>query len=251
MKDGNYLNIPKPERRRFIYRIISVERLLELFETKQNVLVKPSKWNDPFENFILRSRVRLPTGEYARFEFHDKFYGQCWTLHRASDAMWQIYSPQSDAVRIRTTIGRLANSLWVALEKWAHIQAFIGKVRYLPDKKLISFAKNMFRDIDIPQSAHFAQTLLVKRPAFKHEREVRLIHFQHDDTKSRDDIYRYDVNPHELIDQIMIDPRMPVQDANDLKKKIRSSTGFKGEIKRSLLYAPPPELVLSFGKPKI
>ena len=42
MKDGNYLNIPKPERKRFTYRIISVERLLELFETKQNVLVKPT-----------------------------------------------------------------------------------------------------------------------------------------------------------------------------------------------------------------
>jgi hypothetical protein len=37
----------------------------------------------------------------------------------------------------------------------------------------------------------------------------------------------------------MIDPRLPKTEAKHLKSEIRARTGFQGEIKRSLLYAPP------------
>src|SRR6266508_1510223 len=50
-----------------------------------------------------------------------------------------------------------------------------------------------------------------------------------------------------VIDQIMIDPRMAERDVNALRSKIRSETSFKGPIKRSLLYAAPPDMILPFG----
>ncbi len=247
MDDRNYLNAPVSLRDQPIYRIVSVERLFELFEKRQNVLVKPKKWQDPFENFIMRSQFRLRTGELATLAFRDHFYGQCWTLHRASDAMWRIYSPRADAVRIRTTICKLAESLAQTCGEWAHTEAFVGRVRYLPSKVLKIYAINVFDGVDAPSSRMFAETLLVKRPAFAHEREVRLLFHLHDDIRARDDLYAYPIDPDGLIDQIMIDPRMAERDVNALRSKIRSETSFKGPIKRSLLYAAPPDMILPFG----
>jgi hypothetical protein len=248
MNDQNYLNISQSSRGSFIYRIISVPHLFALFEKKQNILVKPKKWEDPFENFILGSKVRLQTGEVATLAFRDQIYGQCWTLHSASDAMWRIYSPNANAVRLRTTIRKLAESLSRTCGEWDHVEAFIGKVEYLPNRRLIQYANSVFKGGAAALSSRlFAQTLLVKRPAFKHEREVRLLFFARDKASASDDLYPYACDPNTLIDQIMIDPRISERDANALRDKIQTKTLFSGPIKRSLLYAAPPEMVLKFG----
>lgn len=87
-----------------------------------------------------------------------------------------------------------------------------------------------------------AETLLVKRMAFEHEKEIRLIYFENQ--RSQSDLYFYPFDPHEMIDQIMIDPRMTEGDADALKAEIQSRTFFKGTILRSLLYAPPKGFIL-------
>ena len=83
------------------------------------------------------------------------------------------------------------------------------------------------------------ESLLVKRPAFNHEREVRLLYFEIDDTLATRDVCSYEVDSHTLISQIMVDPRLTDREVAELKEEIRDTTGFKGKIKRSLLYAPP------------
>lgn len=246
MDDNNYVDIPLSLRQAFVYRIIPVPRLFELFETKQNILVKPKLWEDPFENFILQSAVRLPTGQLATLHARDQVYGQCWTLHSTSDAMWRIYSKDHQAVRIRTSIGKLVESLGRACGHLSYFEAFIGKVKYLPNKRLIQFAKGAFQTPTLPYSRMYAQTLLVKRPAFKHEREVRLLYFCSDPGQISKDIYSYPVDPHALVDQIMIDPRLKEDAANFLRDQIRAKTRFTGPIKRSLLYAMPPDLTIPF-----
>src|SRR5712692_2119511 len=52
---NNYLGIPAWQRDAFVYRIVKTERLLRFLRTGENVLVKPALWEDPFENFILKS----------------------------------------------------------------------------------------------------------------------------------------------------------------------------------------------------
>jgi hypothetical protein len=223
----NYIDIAASELDGFIYRIVRVPRLLELFNKKQNVLVRPNKWDDPFENFILRSQ---------------QVYGQCWTRQRASDAMWRIYSRDSKAVRIRSTVRRLAESLHQTRGKWANFEVFIGRVQYLQKRKLMVFALNVVQKTTASPAAMLAKTLLVKRPAFKHEREIRLLFVPHGRDASKQK-FRYHIDPDVLIDQIMLDPRMHVQEADALKQRIKATTGFRGEIKRSLLYAPPPDFL--------
>ena len=63
LNENNYINIDLTVKDQYIYRIISVDRLHELFSNNQNSLVSPKKWEDPFENFILKSKARLPDGD--------------------------------------------------------------------------------------------------------------------------------------------------------------------------------------------
>jgi hypothetical protein len=98
---NNYLNLKTADLDKPVYRIVTFERFRQLFQEKQNTLVSPVLWDDPFENFILRCPVQLVTGELASVDFHDQYFGQCWTLKSASDAMWRIYSQDKRGIRMR------------------------------------------------------------------------------------------------------------------------------------------------------
>lgn len=232
------INIDDTELDKPIYRIISLERLLELFVTGTNTLVKPALWEDVFENFILRSPVRLRNGEIVNYNYYDRMYGQCWTLHKASDAMWRIYSSNKNGLRARTTIRKLAESLIAAQRSLPEIRCCVGKVKYRSDKALMNIANATFDDSGIGIDEIF-RSLLVKRTAFIHEKEVRALSQELDDNAFSCDLYRYPVDPHYFIDQIMIDPRRSYKEFKTIEEIIRKTTGFKGEIKRSLLYTLP------------
>lgn len=238
-----YLNFEADAKDRFVYRITSVERLKELFSSRSNTLVKPKLWDDPFENFILRSKVRLKSGEMIKYNYHESVYGQCWTFHKESDAMWRIYAPGKDGVRLRSTITALALQFESAHPEHTDGRCCVGRVRYLSPRRMKRVAESTFDDYGIGVSNLF-ESLLVKRPAFAHERELRLIYFELDDSKPGEDTYSYAVDPHAMVNEIMLDPRLPL-DAVKLKKaEIRSATGFRGPIKRSFLYSPPQEGIL-------
>lgn len=238
------LNLQEADLGRRIYRVIPLERLLGLFVSRSNVLVKPALWEDVFENFILKSPVRLASGEVIKYNFHDRMYGQCWTLQAASDAMWRIYSPDGTGVRIRTTVKKLLEGL-LAFNSGALSCASccIGKVEYLSEMALMRIANTTFDDSGIGVTELF-RSLLVKRRPFRHEAEVRLLYEELGDDAFSEDTYHYDVDPHQLIDQIMIDPRRSYAEFRVLEEVIRESTGYEGEIKRSLLYTLPKEITL-------
>lgn len=233
MRNALFLNEKNLDRS--VYRIISEARLFELFDKQKNVLVRPSMWDDPFENFILNSTVRTSDGELGDFGFRNDLFGQCWTFQKASDAMWRIYSSEKRGVRIRSTPRKLLASLSAELGDCATSQAFVGKVRYLPDAKLRQFARDIFRGG--LNAENVVSTLLVKRPAFEHEREIRLAYF--DSAHSTSDLYAYRIDAHQLIDQMMTDPRLTADDTRKFHDLIRSKTNFRGRMLRSMLYAPP------------
>lgn len=221
-----------------IYRVFPRDRFFQLFEEGKNALVWPTKWEDPFENFILRSPVRNSSGEVGEFGFHKDVYGQCWTLHKASDAMWRIYSPDKDAVRLRTTVGRLLDSLRAANKGKENDRCFIGKVGYATEAELEIFARTVFKNELTAEAV--ARSLLTKRKAFVHEKEVRIIYFEGNPIEHENGVYKHPLEPHAVFDQIMIDPRMSYKDYTNFREEIVARTGFKeARIKRSLLYRPP------------
>lgn len=226
-----------------IYRVFPRHRFFELFDERKNALVWPTMWEDPFENFILRSPVQTAAGEKGEFAFHEDVYGQCWTLKKRSDAMWRIYSPDKDAVRVRTRVGRLIDSLCAANKGMENERCFIGKVEYPTDAKLKKFARNVFKDGLNAEAV--ARSLLKKRNAFEHEDEVRLIYFEGDNKTHVGGVYKYALDPHAVFDQIMIDPRMSYKDYVKFKNEIVKRTKIdEARIKRSLLYEPPDGFVV-------
>lgn len=238
------LNLTQSDLDRPVYRILSIERLVDLFTTGENVLVSPSKWEDTFENFILKSKVKLASGKIVDYNMHNSVFGQCWTLHKASDAMWRIYSPNKNGVRVKSTIRNLLQSIYKAHEPHSEARCCIGKVAYLNTKELTSRANNTFDESGISLDKLF-QSLLLKRLSFEHEKEVRLLFQSWSPNLIPDGVYKYKVDPHEIVSEIMIDPRMSYNEFQIVKRTVYSQTEFKGPIRRSLMYKLPRNLVVS------
>jgi hypothetical protein len=175
-------------------------------------------------------------------DYHKDFYGQCWTLNKASDAMWRIYSHDHRGIRIKSTVKKLVASLYNSGVYRPDMFCVIGKVEYLFEKRLLDFANGIYHDGKVTKENLF-RSLLVKRKAFEHENEVRLLYF--DEQKQGDGkLLRYVLDPHDLIDQIMIDPRISYSEFKEMKSEIQRKTGFIGDILRSLLYRAPEEIIL-------
>lgn len=226
-----------------IYRVFSFDRFEQLLVENKNVLVKPKRWDDPFENFILNSTGRLNDGREFQIGFRDNFYGQCWSLLSESDAMWRIYSPQKDGIKVKTTIRKLFLPLYYLegeyIQKFgteSNLSSFVGKVKYSRPKelvKMLSDKKRMSNKIFDQTGWGQASTFFFKRLAFKHEKEIRLIH--NIGTKSNNDIFKYDIIPNELFEEIVFDPRMSEEVYKEKIVRVRS-LGYEKRIRQSSLY---------------
>lgn len=233
----NFINLNSSEFDKPIFRVISLKRLYELFHNKENVLVSAKLWDDPFENYIMNSTGQLESGELFDIEFRNNFFRQCWTRTRESDAMWRIYSLDKRGVRIASTPRKLLQYLYNSAVEFLDLSSFIGKVKYYTTPKLEQLLEtNASSWILDPTGAGEAQTLLFKRTPFKHENEVRLIFNSYG--KHSGKLYKYKIDPFEMIDDIVFDPRMEYKDLAQEKRAIKD-LGFKKRIVKSILYHSP------------
>jgi hypothetical protein len=114
---------------------------------------------------------------------------------------------------------------------------FIGKVEYKKEKDPRAYLGG--GGLLSISPVRFARSLLLKRRAFKHESEVRLLHFGSAKDHDEKGLYRYAVDPHTMITQIMADPNRNRVDWLAHKQQIKAETGFAGKIERSKIYDPP------------
>lgn len=189
-----------------IYRIFSLERFFQVLHKKQLTLVKPYLWDDPFENVLLKSEFKTASNETVVFEAHDSVYGQCWTRHAESDAMWRIYSPHKSGVRLQTTPRKLLTTLQANIHEHPELCGFIGKVTYATNENHL---KELLQKINLTTTdgTGIAQSLLYKRKEFEHEQEIRLI-YSGPDGKCPNNIFNCSIEPNTLFDSIMFDPRI-------------------------------------------
>ena len=221
-----------------IYRFISENRFLDLFKDRSAALVSPSNWDDPLENYILLSPVETSSGVVGEFKLKNDLYGQCWTLDDSSASMWTRYAPKGDAVRIRTTVGKLIDSLFAANEDAASRRCFIGSVTYFTKPKLDQFAQTLFSDGSDP--IVYAKAFLVKLKDYREESEVRLIYIDEDQKKYQNGVFIYSLNPRDIVDEVVIDPQMSDGDYRQLRGKIINEIGLdEAIIEHSSLYQTP------------
>lgn len=220
-----------------IYRVLSIQRFKEMIATKTIALVRPSKWDDPFENFFLKCKVNIGGGQIGSLrQIQEKWYGQCWTTNSDSDAMWRIYSPCKDGVRISTTIGRLFSAIYDTNDKFAQLKYFIGVVEYKTRKEIEEFIRRTsFMDLALGgQADKFALTLCVKRPEFSHEKEVRLL-INDVEAENHGDVLSIAFDYEKLLVDVALDPRLEGPRFEGLRSEL-ISLGCSLPIAQSDLY---------------
>lgn len=234
----NFLNLTEKELDTPIYRIMKEEHVIRLFTEQRNVLSQIHNWKDKFENFQMALGGVLD-GERFEFTFKNDFVGQCWTRHALSEAMWGIYANDASKrfLRIKSTPRKLLTALAKAHPTMPQDTCFLGKVLYKTQKGLRSFLEDGGQ-MSI-STVGFANALLLKRRAFKHENEVRLLYFGKAEDCDDKGLYRYAVDPNDMVTQIMADPNRDRTNWVKDKARLKKETGFAGEIKRSKMYDPP------------
>lgn len=220
-----------------IYRVISIESFFEMIEEKRLVLVRPWKWEDPFEDLLSHTIVTNKAGDRIGFDVTRDFFGQCWTLKEESDGIWRNYASLTSGVRIQTTAKKLLEVIYDANDKMSKLSCFIGKVIYKTDseirKSINDIIDQMFTD---SSGKGIAKTLLIKREEFNYEEEVRLLFS--DKNKRNENIVSFTIDPLSLIDSVLFAPKTSAYLFTIFKQRL-ASYGFSQEkVAKSKLYEP-------------
>lgn len=213
-----------------LYRYMSLAQFLSIVENNKIFMNKVKSWEDPWEGPDDQIPVQL---ENEKIEQHDSFLtattvGQCWTYEKDSDAMWRIYSPDRQGIMIETNIesfGGVRNLREAVLAK----VIYYNRDNYIEKRNEISENK----------SYRYAGDMALKREAFKHENEVRLLVClqAYGDIKEalKTSSMSFDLNPLSFIKSITFDPRADDWYVNTMKLYC-ASKGFKCPIEKSSLY---------------
>jgi len=229
-----------------IYRVMHIESLLEILSQRKLCLRQPAKWDDPFENYILKKCKNL-----RKLHFPADIFGQCWTLHPETDAMWRIYSSDKNSVKVKTTVEKLFSQLFFSAEvgRYPYNSCFIGKVKYVGSDEIKNLDEQVVKIVSgngVSHNVPIAQTLLMKRIEFAHEAEVRLIFLDIEERKPEsenwtlpsmmnDAVFEFGINTKLLIEEIVLDPRMNEYTCAAYENFIRS-LGYEGPLFQSQLY---------------
>jgi hypothetical protein len=228
----NNSEIDKP-----IYKVLKFDYLIDMLENNRNTLINPSEWQelDPFENLFLNSKIEFKSGITLQSELGKSVFCQSWSYTKESDAIWRIYSPDKNSVKISSTPRKLFNSLF-SIENNIN-KVFIGKVKYLKSidlKKL--YHDNSKKWVLEENGIGNCKTLLYKRYPFKHENEVRLVYNTFENFNET--LLKYEINPNEIIDNVVFDPRINYSDFK-ARKNIIKDLGYNKSIIKSNLYKLP------------
>ncbi|PLX08660.1 MAG: hypothetical protein C0594_05995 [Marinilabiliales bacterium] len=239
-KRRNYLHFDDNELDLPIYRIFPFESLLEMLNTNNLTLVKTRMWEDPYENFLLKCNASMLNGTPVNLkDLQEQIFGQCWTLYPETDAFWRIYSYSKNGVRIKTTVRKLFDVIFDNSSYSTLTTSFIGKVQYDTVQNIGSLFSDPNYIGSIVQDTTgqgLVEAQLIKRIEFEHEKEIRLLYSV--DSSSPDiqnDIKHFSINPNNLIDDIMFDPRISSRYENIYRQTILS-LGFRNPILKSQLY---------------
>jgi hypothetical protein len=226
------INLDQP-----IYKFIQLRYFLEAIEKQQLHFKDVSKWDDtwelPYRRFDLSNLDGL---QKAIFE-HPKYwpiYGTCFTENYDTDALWRIYSANRNSICFKTTPRKILHAL---IQYKDHANCYMSKVVYMninetdvgdifEPKKYIKYPGTMYG-------------ALIKRSAFLHEQEIRLLIRSFSDTsginRNQDDLF-VNLDYLSIIEEIILDPRLTKQEVEFNK------LGFEYlniPINQSQLYAKP------------
>lgn len=214
-----------------LFRYISLAQFLSMIENKKLYLKKVKLWDDPWEAPDDQLPIIRDNGEpvVAESLIVSSTVGQCWTYEKDSDAMWRIYSPDRQGVMLETTASDFFQ---------------VNNLRRASLSKVIYYNKDNYREKRIEvannRSYTFAGDMALKREAFKHENEVRLLvclqAYSELGNVWEIPTVGFDINPTQFIHSITLDPRADDWFVETMKKYC-SSKQLTCPVEKSTLYA--------------
>ncbi|MGA3284503.1 MAG: DUF2971 domain-containing protein [Verrucomicrobiota bacterium] len=214
-----------------LYRYISFRQFVDFVETKQVSLSRIKDWPDTWEVPLAKLPMQTDDGpiQFSLWNIHESMFGQCWSLHKESDAMWRIYSQQNEGVVVETSV-----------KKFDLLQdikyAALGPVIYYDDLKVA------LSQIDRSRNGEYEifTGAFLKRRAFEHEKEVRLVTMDDERCivkRPPDGALRFyvDLDPSKFIEGITVDPRADDRHVETLQKYCQRA-GLPVEPVKSMLY---------------
>jgi len=214
-----------------LYRYISLSQFLSFVETKKITLNNINEWDDTWEAPAGKIPIQTTDGKisFPGWTIFNDMYGQCWSLEGSSDALWRIYSPHREGLLLQTSVKKfelMKNQIkFGMLSPIIYYDDLMQTFKYI---KTVKFPKNFFIDA------------FLKRKAFEHEKEVRLITLNDERClRKRIKECRYieiELNPLDFIEGILIDPRASDQYVTAIKKYCERA-GFTIVPEKSDLYS--------------
>lgn len=185
-----------------LFRYLKLSQFVEFIEKRQAYFTNIKCWEDTWEAPTSQLPSEKLNEEYEGNDqnlYLERMIGQCWSLEGVSDALWRIYSTEKEGILIQTTAERFRLIKGIKL-------AMLAPVVYYGDlRKAIYQLKNMKYYDGI-----FGEGFL-KRKAFEHEKEVRIITVNDEKfiSKRHNSMVHveFDLDPKSFIESIIIDPR--------------------------------------------
>jgi hypothetical protein len=240
-----------PDHNVSVYRFFPLRFLEEALSRRELVLVSRTRWEDPFETIHDAIAVNFHRGGQEIInQSLPPVYAQCWSTTSESDALLRAYSrvikdehsgrnacPRDEGVCVRSTPGKLRDEIQSRTPPGCSGSWFCGAVNYLDENEikqeiantLYRFGLQAYEDI-----CKRAEFLLLKRKAFTHESEVRLL-FIEDRNKPQDELIRVPIDPEKVFDEISFDPRLLPFERIEREKTFRN-IGYRGPFGDSTLY---------------
>lgn len=212
-----------------LYHYLSLAAFLAWVEigclTMRQVTLWQDGWEQPFRQIRLTAE---PDNERVRHHY-DGAYGHSWTRNHESDAMWRLYSPEKRGLRIATSADHFALIGGIA-------EAVLAPVWYSNEPVI----KILEHDDKFPGPGYVDS--FVKRTAFRHEREVRLVvNLDHclPGVQASQGALRLTVDPVLFMTDVAVDPRADEWYV-DAVRHYCARAGFTRLPERSGLYSEDP-----------
>lgn len=214
-----------------------------------------SIWEDVYENWFLKEKLVLQTGESGVADnLIPGVFGQSWTLLEESDAMWRIYSKINDpkngtkkyladtSVRIRTTARKLFDAIYTDDKDVA--RAYIGKVEYLSQSDFDKLRNSLSPLSPLDLNEAFVRSYFYKRSPFEHEQEVRpLLIYSPKETQFGKDGVMFSIDSDTFIEEIVVDPRLSAGEYHYISGTLISLGIYNNKIRQSELYRLQPHTI--------
>lgn len=248
----NYLRIADPDEP--IYRIFPLWHLQEAVRLNQLALVSPALWEDPFE--VLPSSIQIVDRRTASWKVDmlhahlNPVFAQCWSRTAESDTLLRAYSrvvkdshhrrntvPRDEGVRVRSTPRKLLRALMSQFPDRAEQCCFVGAVRYETAENIKQYIADLIGSHELAvlgRDSPRAELHLLKRVAFRHESEVRVVYVA-EGAFAGTKLVTCGIDVNEVFEEMVFDPRLEVFEQRERESVIRA-LGYAGPVTTSELY---------------